>query len=213
MDVYTGCIVICEPSDTNCVSQCSREYQQNLTKCPCQEKCPNGCPCPEYDCPITTTVSTTTSTAVQARTLVLILYFNDALVTNDEGKVEYPTKDFMFLYGSKTEVYHSCSITWHGDFYVFGGFEEKRQITKLNKCKLERIGSLDYDFYGACVNVEENSIFLCFDSERRSSENKICRVGQGPLYSFSEIDQSVFEHRYSRIGANQGNTFIELLLY
>ena len=52
----------------------------------------------------------------------------------------------MFLYGFGTEAYRSCSVIWRGEFYISGGRYEKKQISKLNKCKLERVGSLPYVF-------------------------------------------------------------------
>ena len=52
----------------------------------------------------------------------------------------------MFLYGSGTEAYRSCSVTCRGEFYISGGRYEKKQISKLNKCKLERVASLPYVF-------------------------------------------------------------------
>ena len=37
-------------TDPACESQCSRDYDENLKSCPCQEYCPGGCPCPSYEC-------------------------------------------------------------------------------------------------------------------------------------------------------------------
>ena len=69
----------------------------------------------------------------------------------------------MFLYKEKTETYHSCSLTWQGKLYVFGGDKEKRQISVLNGCTLERISYLNSDHYwGACTNMNDQ-IYLCFN--------------------------------------------------
>ena len=51
---YTECILTCSPSDPECLTSCSREYQINLETCPCRSGCPAGCPCPDYECPATT---------------------------------------------------------------------------------------------------------------------------------------------------------------
>ena len=48
-DEYLECSTSCQ-SDPSCVSQCSRIYDENLKSCPCQEYCPNSCPCPTYEC-------------------------------------------------------------------------------------------------------------------------------------------------------------------
>ena len=52
-----------------CEHECVEDYEDNLTNCPCGEKCSDGCPCPStsnYDCtvPITSAPSTiSTATA------------------------------------------------------------------------------------------------------------------------------------------------------
>ena len=64
--------------------------------------------------------------------------------------------DFDFDYNN-VEVVSSCSLIWHGDFYIFGGSSKKTQMSKLSKdhCKLERVGTLSFDFYtGACTNFD-----------------------------------------------------------
>ena len=48
-DEYLECSAACQ-NDPACVSQCSRTYDENLKSCPCQEHCPNGCPCSSYEC-------------------------------------------------------------------------------------------------------------------------------------------------------------------
>ena len=52
-----------------CEDECYEIYQDNLTNCPCSEKCYDGCPCPStstYDCsvPITSAPSTLTTQTV-----------------------------------------------------------------------------------------------------------------------------------------------------
>ena len=59
--VYVDCASDCG-SDLACNSVCARQFDENMKQCPCQEQCPAGCPCPQYDC------STTTSTASTAQT-------------------------------------------------------------------------------------------------------------------------------------------------
>ena len=78
--------------NTTCQSNCNREYRnilkisiynasflvfeqglltkvfkqksEQMAKCPCGERCPDGCPCPEYSCPnYSTTAPMTTTTA------------------------------------------------------------------------------------------------------------------------------------------------------
>ena len=63
---YLTCIDDCSHDDVRCLAACSREYDDSLKDCPCQENCPTGCPCPDYVCdePATTTnpVPNTTTT-------------------------------------------------------------------------------------------------------------------------------------------------------
>ena len=47
------CLVQCRAGDNICFEDCSEDYTESLKKCPCQEHCPGGCPCPEYECPST----------------------------------------------------------------------------------------------------------------------------------------------------------------
>ena len=74
-----------------------------------------GCPCPEYACP-------------GARTSILILYGRNPssipVITDATGKVNYAGQDFTFELSKDTEVYQSCSITYHGNFYVFGRLDQ-----------------------------------------------------------------------------------------
>ena len=50
-----------------------------------------------------------------------------------------------------TEAEFSCSVNWNNEFFIFGGKNEKRQISRLTGHKLKRIGDLTFDHYfGAC---------------------------------------------------------------
>ena len=62
-DQYVVCIVGCN-HDLDCVALCARLYDENVLKCPCNEGCPQGCPCPEFECSITTDEMTTTTSNV-----------------------------------------------------------------------------------------------------------------------------------------------------
>ena len=67
-NLYTQCIVGCPAGDFECLSMCFRDLEENLEFCPCRSRCPDGCPCPEYDCPPTTTVELTSTTTVSDTT-------------------------------------------------------------------------------------------------------------------------------------------------
>ena len=151
-DIYYECIFVCPPGDFDCLGVCALVYNENRNTCPCQSGCPNGCPCPDYQCPAiestttgvtttlatttttTTTTSLTTTTPVLRGTSVLILNTfyssNEAVITDGNGKEEHAGDDFRFTFGENTQVEGSCSITWRGELFIFGGDYEDRQILK-----------------------------------------------------------------------------------
>ena len=65
-----------------------------------------------------------------------------------------------------SEAHGSCLAIYRGVAYLFGGVEQKRQISRLNGCQFDRIGSTQFDFtYGSCgLFFEEltDFILLCF---------------------------------------------------
>ena len=96
---------------------------------------------------------------------------NIPVITDSTGKVEYRGRDFHFHYGRGTEVYASCSVKFRNEFYVFGGEQSRHgiiqrdQISKVTDCSLKKIGKLEFEFvFGACAVVNEESIYLCFNT-------------------------------------------------
>ena len=154
----------------------------------------------------TTTSSTTSTSASKPNTSILILgdWHDDKIpvITDSNGKVEFAGEDFDFEFGHKTEVDFGCSVTYRGDFYVFGGSDLDRQISKLEGCSLKRIGDLDFDFQvGGCAAVNEESIYLCF----RRYDYKRCFVGIDPVGTFHNLTESQFNHARTRVAANDGD--------
>lgn len=187
---YTRCILSCPPSDVVCLSDCSRYYQQNVGGCPCQPGCPDGCPCSVYECP--------------DNTEVLILNtrepYNAPIITSAFGIEE---RDFHFAFDKGTEVYHSCAVTWRNQQFIFGGYNEPNQIAKLESCRLTRIGTLPFDHnYGGCASVADNFVYLCFNDN--AADIKMCRVALSPTDKFDFINPSQFDHRKTRVAANNG---------
>ena len=219
--LYNACVVSCPTGDFACNGNCFREYTSNLELCPCQSGCPHGCPCDVYQCPGTTTSSSTTTTTTTALTttsittttttkaplqatevLVLNTYSNNVpIITNAAGRQD---TDFDFAFGEGTEVVCSCSMTWKNELYIFGGGREMRQISKLVGCQLTKVGELDFDHYwGACANVADAKLYLCFN-DNLGDLNK-CRVATSPTSVLEEINQSSYDHRWTRIAASEGN--------
>lgn len=147
----------------------------------------------------------TTTTASKKPTSILILYGSwvplPAVITDSTGKADYIGIDFEFDFGDETQISESCSVTYRGNFFVFGGQREDRQISQLIGCSLERVGSLSFDFFvGACTVVKEESIYLCFDYY----DAKQCYVGADPVGAFSKINESQFIHEATRVAASDG---------
>ena len=44
-ETFIQCTFSCSPFDIVCHQNCTEDYTRNLTKCPCGELCPDGCPC------------------------------------------------------------------------------------------------------------------------------------------------------------------------
>lgn len=147
----------------------------------------------------------------QFRSEVLILSTNnDATVptiTNAAGDVD---RDFYFSIDNDAEVSRSCSIVWNNQLYIFGGKSMKTQISKVTNCRLERVGELAFNHaFGACTNVADDRIYLCFDEKNA----KKCRVGSSPMGSFTEITSSHNAHKWTRIATNNGELNFQRVKY
>ena len=126
---------------------------------------------------------------------------NAPVITDIAGSVKYNGTNFEFDYGTDTQVYRSCSINWQGDLYVFGGFNEQRQISLVEGCQLIRVGTLSFNLdRGACTNVNNEKLFLCFDV----SNDKKCWKSSNPEGPFSSTAESLENHWPSRIANDQG---------
>ena len=84
---------------------------------------------------------------------------------------EYSEIDFT--YGADTDLHQGCAVEYKNQFYVFGGENEKWQISKIDDCQLQRIGELDINYgfhHGSCGVFNGTSIsqggddviLLCF---------------------------------------------------
>ena len=173
--------------DVECSRDCLRTLAEEEKNCPGNENCPNGCPCPDYRCP---------STSV----LVLCTFDNNRpLMIDNTGAIDY---SFAWDWGdATTEVRDSCSVQYEGEIWIFGGFNNLRQIARVNGCGIEqRQEQLDFDFHSGGCGISSGSIFLCFDI----FDARQCHQGQiGPLGQFEPVtEQSTYQHKYTRIGAS-----------
>ena len=110
-----------------------------------------------------------------------------------------------FEFGNDTEVYNSCSLQWKNHNYVFGGDDERRQVSMVNGNRLERKATLDFYFdEGGCTVLNQRTIVLCFDFY----ETKVCRQSNNPLGSFTKLQNSNYEHESTRIASFDGKNKI-----
>ena len=146
--VYVECASKCG-SDLACNSGCARQFDEDMKQCPCQEKCPGGCPCPGYDCEVTTTTeststsgttttpttatTTTTTQPVPLPNSVLVVYYDfKALVTNVAGEV---TELDDWSNEGEARSDSQCSLTFQNEMLIYGQVltDEHFLITCLNK--------------------------------------------------------------------------------
>ena len=115
-------------------------------------------------------------------------------------------KELDFEFGLNTEVAFSCSVLWHNHYYVFGGRNEKRQVSMVRGNRLERKTTLDFNFNdGACTIFYQQIIVLCFDVD----EGKVCRKSNNPLELFTKLPKSAeYHHRQTRIASFDGKNTI-----
>ena len=211
-DIYIKCLLGCSHDDS-CLTYCNREYKANIEECPCQDNCPNGCPCPNYACQETTSLITTTTAAttmtstttlttkrVGQNQTVLALNNNagwQAALIDSNGRQE---KLGCFVPDLVSEAHQSCGLTWENNMYIFGGKFNKRQISRLNRYKLQSIGRLPFDFKnGACTNMADQKFFLCFDY----NDDRRCHWSTEPLGSFNDVPLASYNHKQIRISSSE----------
>jgi len=187
-DFYT-CLFRCEPGDAVCPQDCNREYADSIRNCPGQSGCPDGCPCPNYECKTNETI------------LILNTYsgWDEApVLTNSQGLADY---DFNFNFNEGTEAYKGCGLTFQGKHYYFGGHDYLRQISIIDGCGLKRIGDLHFDFYFGSCTATEDSIYLCFHNK----DDKRCYRSSDALGDFEEVPESTYNHRHIQIAASESH--------
>ena len=110
-------------------------------------------------------------------------------------------KQLDFEFGNETEVWYSCSLQWQNNYYVFGGEAERRQVSVVNGNRLERKGTLDFDFNGGgCTVLNQLTVVLCFDWDAF----KTCRQSKNPLGSFTKLPNTNHHHGYTSIASFDG---------
>ena len=118
-DDYNACVKSCNVTEEeySCLSSCSRDYARQLVSCPCQEGCPFGCPCPEFDdstmwqCPESPPPSLSDAILVVSTSRI------PAMLTTSNGGV----LDLMLWKEHvDTTIETRCSFIFQGQAYFLG---------------------------------------------------------------------------------------------
>ena len=114
-------------------------------------------------------------TQMEKKNTTLILHLIKALVRCFSKKTNFLFEITTQAKPNKaTEVENSCSVTWKNELFIFGGFRERQQISKLEGCSIRKIGDLGFNHVSAaCASVSDNIIYLCFNYQNRDSQ-KLC---------------------------------------
>ena len=191
--IYYVCCDSCTQGDFDCISTCGRENAEIVSQCPCNEFCPNGCPCDGYQCPLPT---------AKPKDSVLILNTKKTnsppMITDLTGRAD--SRGFWFKLEKYTEVSYSCAVNFKGRSYVYGGYKEPYQLSMVDGCALTRVGDLPFPYTeGACTNTP-NHVFLCFEN---LSDYKTCRVSHSATGPFEPVATSLYDHKYIRVAVSE----------
>ena len=107
-----------------------------------------------------------------------------------------------FSFPSNTEVDHSCSLVFNNSMFLFGGRNQKRQISQVASCGLKQVGNLNFDFGHGAVTVTQGKVLLCFNWSK--GEGQTCRMASSPTGHFSRIRYSNYHHFNTKIASNGG---------
>ena len=79
----------------------------------------------------------------------------------DSSGYQYP--EYKLVYDEFIIVRESCQVVWKNELYIYGGLRLKKQILKLDQCKLTNTGKqLPTDVGFAGCTTTEDEIWLCF---------------------------------------------------
>jgi len=157
--VYVECLLSCQAGDVHCVSICGQNYSRMLHECPCQDGCPNGCPCDAYECP----------------SKMLVLWDGNtvqAMATNSNGNainIEWNGRDGI------ATVKTRCSVVWQNQFYFIGSNDEKydQQISRIEDCLLRRVGTLSFAMKSASCAATNDELIMAFPKATRKTCFKV----------------------------------------
>ena len=101
---------------------------------------------------------------------------------------------------------------------VFGGLNQKRQISLIDQCSLNRVGTLEFNFNNGACTTAYDQVYLCFDERntkqcytasgrdsQKSLLDKNCSISNpvsDPLETFTTLRKSSYSHKTIRIASS-----------
>ncbi|CAG5105141.1 Oidioi.mRNA.OKI2018_I69.chr1.g1871.t1.cds [Oikopleura dioica] len=181
--IFDSCVKNCS-IEKSCHDDCSWKYSVSTDKCPCMERCAEGCPCTDgYACEKEITIMCQGDPSFSYAITPSGTLAGDRYFQSEISKYE----PHLFIF------FNSGHSLLNGQMFFFGGGWDARAIGKLNECSIERISSrLVNDFYAEGDSLVEmpfsNEIILCSDGYRVMN----CEVFNGE--STSQISSTIFYH-------------------
>ena len=170
IDRLFSCIDKCDAFDYQCEHDCTIKFEDQLKLCPCMEECPNGCPCPFFDCSqaATTTKSTTTTTA-------------ETTITTTKKSTTTPTTTQSSTTSSTTTTI-TTSTTTTSTTTTSGPIPyEEIFILTFNPRKTEQV-KLSISFYPNNVDPKVTSKPVILDSAPTDRKQMCSYTSQGRMF-------------------------------
>ena len=124
------------------------------------------------------------------------------IMTDLNGKETYCS---AFTVADDVEVFYSCAVTYQNQFFVYGGFAQKRQIAQVKDMSLINVGSLPFDFIKGGCSSTKSKITLCFNYD---SDYRTCYQTTNPTEQFVETTKSNHNHRDTRFASSECKSVI-----
>ena len=177
--MFVECTYECDSYDLQCQQACTSIYHEHFKTCPCKELCPDGCPCPEWECGDDTPVDPDdvhilvfnpmndqrSATPKHGVVLFSSVHHGDVIEENlEQVMLERPV---LFA----DEPSHMCSFVSWGRMFLAGGIEQykkKRKFAELKDGALVQLKDLPFDFSrGLCAGDISNDAMLCAGAEHK----------------------------------------------